>query len=137
MSNQLNIMIILTLRSDKPEAEIGLYAGDKQLAYTIWPAHRELAETIHDKLRELLADQQMQLKDIQAIAAYKGPGSFTGLRIGLSVANALAFSLQIPIVSATGANWIKTATKSLVNGANEAIALPQYDSPPHITQPKR
>ncbi len=47
-------MIILTIRTDKPEAEIGLYDGEQQLAYEMWSAHRQLAETIHTKIKELL-----------------------------------------------------------------------------------
>jgi tRNA A37 threonylcarbamoyladenosine modification protein TsaB len=83
-------MIILTLRTDKTEAEIGLYDNEKQLAYEIWYAHRELAETIHKKLAEILDKASKELNDIGGVVCFKGPGSFTGLRIGLTVGNALA-----------------------------------------------
>jgi hypothetical protein len=46
-------MIILTIRTDKPEAEIGLYDDEKQIIYETWQAHRQLAETIHLKIKEL------------------------------------------------------------------------------------
>src|ERR1051325_4319407 len=100
-------MIILTIRTDKPEAEIGLHEGPKQLAYKKWLAHRELAKTIHSKLEELLNKSNIQLKDLNGIVFYKGPGSFTGLRIGASVANALAYSYEIPIVAKGGEDWIE------------------------------
>jgi tRNA threonylcarbamoyladenosine biosynthesis protein TsaB len=130
-------MLILTIRTDKPEAELGLFEDAARLAYSTWPAHRQLAETIHLKIKELLESQDYGLKDIRGIAVYKGPGSFTGLRIGLSVANTLADSLSIPIISAGGEDWIKKSQDRLGRGENEMIALPEYGALPHITAQKK
>lgn len=130
-------MLTLTLRTDKPEAELGLFNGKTKLAYSTWPAHRELAETIHMKIKELLESQGRTLKDVEGIAVYKGPGSFTGLRIGISVANTLADSLDLPIVSAIGKDWTKKACDGLERGANEHIALPEYGAPAKTTKPKK
>ena len=47
-------MIILGLRTDKPEAELYLYDGQKKLAGKKWQAHRELAETIHKEINKML-----------------------------------------------------------------------------------
>lgn len=130
-------MLILTIRTDKPEAELGLFDGSTKLAYSKWLAHRQLAETIHLKIKELLESQGRGLDDLGGLAVFKGPGSFTGLRIGLSVANTLADSLNLPIVSGTGENWIKTAVSRLAKGEDEHIALPEYGAEPHITKPKK
>lgn len=124
-------MIVLTIRTDKPEAEIGLYNDHAQLVYKTWQAHKKLAETFHKKLQEITP-----LSDIEGIVIYKGPGSFTGLRIGLSVANALAYSLNVPIV-VTSEDWIKKGINLLLEGENDKIALPNYGAPVHITQQKK
>ena len=130
-------MIILTLRTDKPEAEIGFFDDDAELAYIVWHAHRELAETLHAKIKALLENNKLTLKQLEGIAVYKGPGSFTGLRIGATVANALADSLHIPIVSATGEDWAKACCASLAAGKNERAVQPKYGADPHITQQKK
>jgi tRNA threonylcarbamoyladenosine biosynthesis protein TsaB len=130
-------MITLTVRTDKPEAEVGLYKDNEQLAYVSWQAHRELAETLHGKIRDLLASVDLEIKDLQGIACFKGPGSFTGLRIGLTVANALSYSLDIPIVGSTGENWITDGIEQLQSGGNEKVAMPEYGADVHITLPKR
>lgn len=130
-------MLILTLRTDKPEAELGLYEDDKKLAYERWQAHRELAETIHKKLAEILNKSSKSVSDIESIVAYKGPGSFTGLRIGLSVANALAYSLQIPIVATTGDDWVADGISKLQNNQDDKIALPEYGSDAHVTAQRK
>lgn len=129
-------MLILTIRTDKPDAEIGMFNDGAKLAYSTWPAHRQLAETIHLKINELLSSQGHDLNDLAGLVVFKGPGSFTGLRIGLSVANALAYGLRIPIVAVTGANWLEEGNRAIKQGKDEQIALPEYGSPPHITLPK-
>ena len=130
-------MIILTIRTDKPESEIGLFDNELQLVYEKWPAHRQLAETIHQKIADLLNSQNLRLENIDAIAVYKGPGSFTGLRIGLSVANALAASYDLPIVGETGEAWKETAISRLLAGAGESYVVPEYGADVHITPQKK
>ncbi|MEO7364620.1 MAG: tRNA (adenosine(37)-N6)-threonylcarbamoyltransferase complex dimerization subunit type 1 TsaB [Candidatus Saccharimonadales bacterium] len=130
-------MICLTLRTDKPEAEIGLYDDANQLSYQHWEAHRELAETIHLKIKEVLEAHSLGLADLQAVAIYAGPGSFTGLRIGITVANALATSLDIPIVATTGDDWLETGMAQLADGSSARQVTPEYGSLPNITAPRR
>ncbi|HSX29805.1 MAG TPA: tRNA (adenosine(37)-N6)-threonylcarbamoyltransferase complex dimerization subunit type 1 TsaB [Candidatus Saccharimonadales bacterium] len=130
-------MYILTVRTDNPEAEIGLFDGNHQLAYETWHAHRELSVTIHRKIDELVRGQGKELKDVNGIVCFQGPGSFTGLRIGLTVADALAYGMDIPIVATMGDDWVQTGTERLQAGQNDRIALPHYGAAPHITKQKK
>ena len=128
--------MILTIRTDKPEAEIGLYQSDgTQLDYLVWLAHRKLAETLHLKVTDMLKDKQASLKDLSGIIVFAGPGSFTGLRIGVSVANALAYSLDCPVVATKGDDWIEKGIHELTHNPTE-MALPAYDAPALTTPPK-
>ncbi len=130
-------MLILTIRTDKPEAEIGLYQDIDQLAYETWSAHRQLAETIHTKLQQLLGSANKDWPDIQGIIFFQGPGSFTGLRIGAAVANALAQSLHIPIVAKTGDKWLEKGLQSLARGDDQKIVIPEYGAPVRTTSPRK
>lgn len=128
-------MTILALRTDKPQAELYLYANSQQLAAIKWQAHRELAETIHKKIGKLL--QGSSLLSIEGIVCFKGPGSFTGLRIGLSVANALAYAQEIPIVARRGEKWTEKGIKDLLAGKNDKIAIPYYSRPAATSTTKK
>ena len=129
-------MLTLTIRTDNPEAELGLYDNLTQLAYETWTAHRQLAETLHIKISELLKANQKTLYDLEAVACYSGPGSFTGLRIGLTTANALAYALELPIVAETGDDWQQTALARLQKGETATAVMPEYGADVHITLPK-
>ncbi len=129
--------MILTLRTDKPEAELGLYDGQTQLAYVTWEAHRALAETLHSKVQALLHEQGVALQDLTAVVVYQGPGSFTGLRIGISVANTLAYALNIPVVGTSGDEWRAQGIANAANAPHGQSVLPEYGAPVHITQQKK
>lgn len=130
-------MIILALKTDQPEAELWLYDGQKKLAHKKWQAHRKLADTIHGEIKKILDLSSISLGKVSGIVCYKGPGSFTGLRIGLSVANTLAYSQNIPIVASTNFDWLKRGIAELLEGKNDKMALPKYDSPATTTKPKK
>jgi tRNA threonylcarbamoyladenosine biosynthesis protein TsaB len=130
-------MIILSVKTDQTLAELGLCNDLKVVDKLSWEAHRTLADTIHLQLAELLKRNSLTWQKIEGIVCFKGPGSFTGLRIGLSVANALAYSSNCPIVSATGDNWQPDGLKKLIAGQNEKIVLPFYGSEANITKPKK
>lgn len=57
------------------------------------------AERLHIFIRDILAENDMELSNLDAIAVSKGPGSYTGLRIGVSAAKGLCFSLGLPLIS--------------------------------------
>jgi tRNA A37 threonylcarbamoyladenosine modification protein TsaB len=69
-------------------------------------------------LAKCLKDENLEVNDISEIEVNPGPGSFTGTRVGVSIANALGFSLGVK-----------------VNGQMDPVQ-PTYSSPPSITQPR-
>lgn len=130
-------MIILTIRTDKAEAEVGIYKKHKKPVYKKWHADRQLTQTIHKQINEILNKLSIDWRAVEGIVVFEGPGSFTGLRIGISVANALAYANQIPIVASRGQNWLETGIKKIESDQADKVAVPNYGSPPNITKPKK
>ena len=130
-------MIIISIKTDQTESEFVLLDDHKVLESIKYLAHRDLGATIHTKILELLKKQDMDWNSLEGIVCYKGPGSFTGLRIGLTVANSLAYGLDIPIIGELGDDWLDKAVDSLLAGDNQKRVMPFYGSEPHITQPKK
>ncbi len=57
------------------------------------------SEMLHPLIKEALLESKLTIKEIEAIAVGKGPGSYTGLRIGISAAKGLCFANDIPLIS--------------------------------------
>lgn len=60
-------------------------------------ARNNASQKLLPLIEQSLSEQGKQLGDITSIEVYPGPGSFTGLRVGGSIAQALAWSLRIPV----------------------------------------
>lgn len=57
------------------------------------------AEQLHNFISNVLTENDINFQDIEAVAISKGPGSYTGLRIGVSAAKGLCFALDIPLIA--------------------------------------
>lgn len=129
--------LILTIRTDKPTAELRLWLDDELKIEKVWYAHKELSAGILQQIANILEKVDCQVKDLKGIVVYKGPGSFTGLRIGITTANALAYSLRVPLVGATGENWQKLGIEGLAKDLNDKIVIPFYGSEANVTKPRK
>ena len=102
-----------------------------------WQADRNLARDLLGYLKEMLESCDKTWSDITAIGVFEGPGSFTGLRIGLTVMNTIADAQGVPIVGARGYDWQTEVLNKLNSDVNEKIVLPFYGSEAHITKPRK
>ena len=129
--------MILLLDTSTAECRLSLYEGTTLLLANVWQADRELAEGLLGYILQNAAVQNKTLDDISGIGLMQGLGSFTGLRIGASICNAIAADRSIPIVGTTGEDWQAQALTRLNNGENDQIVLPDYGRPARITQPRK
>lgn len=128
--------MILMIDTSEPVCKISLCDGNWRIDNE-WQADRRLAKGLLGFINSSLSDSAKTWKDISAIGVFEGPGSFTGLRIGITVANTIADAQSIPIVSGRGDNWQVEIINKLNSGLNDKIVLPFYGSPVHITLPKK
>ena len=102
-----------------------------------WLAARSLAKGLLGFLNEKLVENGKNWADITAIGVFEGPGSFTGLRIGITVMNTIADAQSVPIVGGQGDNWQQQVIAKLQSGQNDKIVLPFYGSEAKITAAKK
>ena len=129
--------MILALNTSTPTCEMLLFNDDKKIAEKTWEAGRQLAMRLPGELEDFLKDNKLSWNDLKGIVVFQGPGSFTGLRIGITAVNTIAYTQNILIVGASGGDWLKSGISDIKSGKNEKIILPHYGSPAHITQPRK
>lgn len=102
-----------------------------------WQADRTLARDMLTFIHRELATRGLTYGDIQGIGVFRGPGSFTGLRIGITVLNTWARAEHIPIVGADDVEWKETCLARLGDGADDGVVLPEYGAPARTTKPRK
>lgn len=128
--------MIVLWNSAEMTVQLTLIDGDKRTDYE-WAAERNLARDMLAYLRDRLAENGASFADISGIGVFRGPGSFTGLRIGLAVLNTIAHEQRIPIVGVTGDTWREECLDRLQNGRNDEIVLPEYGAEARVTKPRK
>lgn len=124
--------MVLAIRTDTSQAEIYLLdESGKVIKQKIWEAGRELSAQLLKEITKLVP----KFNQLKSIVVYEGPGSFTGLRIGISVANALAYAQNLPITGASGEDWLSASSPSAHSFSQSVV--PEYGAPPHITPPRK
>ena len=81
------------------------------------------AEKLHVFIQEVISDSGISLSNLNAIAVSQGPGSYTGLRIGVSSAKGLSYALKIPLISVDTLTSLANQVK-----ANDGLIVPMIDA---------
>ena len=86
-------------------------------------SHSELLTVF---IEELLAENNLKLNQLDAVAVSKGPGSYTGLRIGVSVAKGLCYGLEIPLIAVNSLETMGIYTA--LNSNENMLFCPMIDA---------
>ena len=89
-------MIVRIDTTDNKAITVSLVKGEKEIVKKQQLDTRK-AQVVLPMLEQLLHERNVQLQDLTGIEVNPGPGSFTGIRVGITIANTLGFLLQIPV----------------------------------------
>ncbi len=130
--------MILALKTSDNTTLAWMYPaeGGEPVADLTWESGRTLSDELLGRIVEFLKSHDATIQDLTGIVIFSGPGSFTSLRIGHTVADSLADSLGIPVAGAAGDDWAATATAALKTTHLGQPALPHYGAEANVTRPK-
>lgn len=129
--------MILAIKTSDLTIQLYLVDNTGQLKHDLsWASGRALSDQIVAKIQEFLHSANQPPPELSGVIVFSGPGSFTSLRIGHAVANALADSLNVPVVGAADDHWLADGSKALKTAKPGRPALPHYGADAHITKPK-
>ena len=92
--------LILNLETATTNCSVSLAKNGEVIAIKEYnSANYSHSEQLHVFIQDVLREASLDRTDLDAVAVSKGPGSYTGLRIGVSAAKGLCFALDIPLIS--------------------------------------
>jgi tRNA threonylcarbamoyladenosine biosynthesis protein TsaB len=122
-------MITVLLDSSFRDLAVGIAKNDviiDQISYEAWQKQSEL---LIPELDKLLTRNHIKRSDISSIVVSFGPGSYTGVRIALTVAKVMAFALDIPLYAISSLQALKVGEKPtivLINARSERSYIGVY-----------
>ncbi len=102
---------ILNIDTSADNASVCLAKEEKQLVIKKNNQQKDHASWLHPAINELLQEAPIRLSDIDAVAVTIGPGSYTGLRVGLSAAKGICYALEKPLITVNTLLVMANATK--------------------------
>lgn len=130
-------MTYMLLNTSQSLCQLRIVTKDGTIFVHDWEAGRSLAKELLKHVVESLSEHHESLQSLAGIGVMSGPGSFTGLRIGLTVVNTLASDMSVPIVGVQGEDdWASRALERLQKNENDIFVMPEYGADAHITSPR-
>jgi len=134
--------LILALDTATEKGSLALVADDRLLAEYSLPSPGTYLQRLLPGVEELLRAAGRSLQDLGAIAVSQGPGNFTGLRLGLATAKALAWALNCPLVPvptlealAAQSPWQPHPTAVIMDAKREEVYLGLFRCPEELPHP--
>lgn len=121
--------IILNINTAFETASVFLSADEEILYELKNDSQKNHASFLEPAIKKVCSEPRFSLKQIDAIAAVNGPGSYTGLRVGLSSAKALCYALDKPLILLNTLDVMALALKMQYNNVNrEVLFCPAIDA---------
>jgi tRNA threonylcarbamoyladenosine biosynthesis protein TsaB len=119
--------VILNLETATKVCSVSLSKDEEIISYREYFGEYAHAEKLTVFVQQVLKEAQLAFSDLDAVAVSKGPGSYTGLRIGVSAAKGFAFTLEIPLLAvSTLENMALQAIRK--TGDPSALYCPMIDA---------
>ena len=91
--------LIISIETSGSVASVALAKNGESLAFRESKTQKEHASFIQPAIQEVLNDSGIALKHIDAVSVSVGPGSYTGLRVGLASAKGICYALKKPLIT--------------------------------------
>ncbi|NOT52810.1 MAG: tRNA (adenosine(37)-N6)-threonylcarbamoyltransferase complex dimerization subunit type 1 TsaB [Chitinophagaceae bacterium] len=103
--------LILNIDTALDIASVCLAKDEQLLQFSVNENQKEHSSWLHNCIAELMQEAGYEMKELDAIAVSIGPGSYTGLRVGLAAAKGFCYALQIPLITVNTLKLIAFASK--------------------------
>jgi tRNA threonylcarbamoyladenosine biosynthesis protein TsaB len=120
--------VILNIDTSLEEASVSIAKEGTILSVQTNAVQREHAAFVHVAINDLLAKENLKVADLSAVGVTLGPGSYTGLRVGLSAAKGLCYALNKPLITV---GTLEVMTKDMIlqmDKTTDCLFCPMIDA---------
>jgi tRNA threonylcarbamoyladenosine biosynthesis protein TsaB len=110
------VSIILNIDTAVQSSSVCLADNNKPLAVKINPSQKDSAAWLHVAIKEILEQNHFNFQQLDAIAVSEGPGSYTGLRVGMATAKGLCYVLNKPLITINTLQMMASAARNKYQG---------------------
>lgn len=115
---------ILHINTALEKAMVGITIADQVLAERHNPLQMEHASFVQPAIKEIMNECSINWEEIKAVSVVNGPGSYTGLRVGLSAAKGICYAWNLPIIPVSTLEWLASPFQ---NGSYDVL-IPMIDA---------
>jgi tRNA threonylcarbamoyladenosine biosynthesis protein TsaB len=118
------VSIILNIDTAIQASSICLAENDRPVSAKINPSQKDSAAWLHVAIKEILSETHFNFQQLDAIAVSEGPGSYTGLRVGMATAKGLCYVLNKPLITTNTLQIMAFAAR----GKHSGLLCPMIDA---------
>jgi tRNA threonylcarbamoyladenosine biosynthesis protein TsaB len=115
---------ILHIQTALETAFVSISKEDDLIAERTSVSQKDHASFLHQAIQEMLSSSGIGINDLSAVSVVSGPGSYTGLRVGMSCAKGLCFALGLPLITVNTLEWMAEAAY----GPGHGLYCPMIDA---------
>jgi tRNA threonylcarbamoyladenosine biosynthesis protein TsaB len=127
--------LLLHINTALGKAITGISRGNEIMAMRENDVQKDHSAFLQPAIKEMVLETGISLTQIDAVTVINGPGSYTGLRVGLSAAKGICYSLQKPLIAISTLEWMAvpfkdnsyTAICSLIDARRMEVFTATYD----------
>lgn len=116
--------LLLHIDTALESASLAISEGNNMIAFTSNDNQKDHAAWIHTAIEKMMKECNRTVQDLDAVSVTIGPGSYTGLRVGLSSAKGICYAANKPLLTIPTLELIA----SVVNAPEEALICPMIDA---------
>jgi len=120
--------LILNIDTSSEIASICLSKEENVLQLSLNNDQKDHASWLHGSIEKLFDESGFEMKELQAIAVTIGPGSYTGLRVGLAAAKGLCYALSIPLITENTLRIMASSVLDQITSLSQPVICPMIDA---------
>jgi tRNA threonylcarbamoyladenosine biosynthesis protein TsaB len=122
----MDLLLLIDCAGEQASVHLGVGANCVGSSYN--NSQKDHAAWVHQAIENLLQQCGKTMKELSAVAVTEGPGSYTGLRVGMSTAKGIAYALQLPLIVVSSLKLMAANAIRESGAKNGQLFIPMIDA---------